>query len=247
MLLLLYVQKIGSASLRLNGVGASPCVRPCPDELCHWQPGARKVTPQYRSIKKKETTLWNNEIGKGMNMVGSVTEKEAPFGIVTSFGSFDRSRLETHPPLSRQEIVTQIFKQASFEKRVVLLTPLRKIAHRPTHDFHRMGKTQAVRVQIRLHGGVMHQGTEGKMGQQEAIQFLRDQLRSQSTQGTRCQAQLVFLLIQARFNFPSLVIDLDQFHGWGEQWVQHGCHQAMDLVGLTQDGVGDLILDHSQG
>ncbi len=117
---------------------------------------------QYRSIKKKETTLWNNEIGKGMSMVGCVAEKEAPFGIVTSFGSFDRSRLETHPPLSGQEIVAEIFKQASFEKRVVLLTPLRKIAHGSTHGFHRMGKTQAVRVQIRLHGGFMHQRVDAE-------------------------------------------------------------------------------------
>jgi hypothetical protein len=109
----------------------------------------RCIAPQYRSIKKKKTTLWNDEIGKGMNMIGGVAEKEAPFGIVTSFGLFDGSCLETHPPLSGQEIITEIIKQASFENRVTLLTPLGKIAHGSTHDFHLVGKTQAVRVLIR--------------------------------------------------------------------------------------------------
>src|SRR5258708_3473356 len=70
------------------------------------------------------------------------------------------------------------------------------------------------------------------MGQEQPVEFLSHQTRFLTTQRLATQAQMVFLLIDADFDFPALMIAVDELEGRRLQRVEQGGHQAMQLTGI---------------
>ena len=78
----------------------------------------------------------------------------------------------------------------------------------------------------------MHPPAHEVMGQQQPVEFLAYQTRLLTAQRLPTQTQMGFLLIDARFDLPALMLAVDELEGRSLLWVQQGGHQPMQLTGI---------------
>jgi hypothetical protein len=74
-------------------------------------------------------------------------------------------------------------------------------------------KAEAIGVQIGLTGGLMHPPAHDVMGQQQPVEFLAYQTRLLTAQRLAAQVEMGFLLIDAGFDLPALMIAVDELEG----------------------------------
>lgn len=99
-----------------------------------------------------------------------------------------------------------------------------------------MREAESVRVQIGLASGLVHPPTHEVMRQEQPVEFLAHQSRLFTAHRLVAQAEMVFLLIDAGFNFPALMIAEDEFCGGRLLRVKQSCHQAMELAWISAVG-----------
>jgi hypothetical protein len=77
-----------------------------------------------------------------------------------------------------------------------------------------MEEGQAVWILLGLERGLVHQSTDGKVSQEQAIELLADQVGSLAAQHNLGTAQVSFQFVQSGFNFPPLVIESRHLLRW---------------------------------
>ena len=68
-----------------------------------------------------------------------------------------------------------------------------------------MYERQAVRINVPLEGGLVHEAPDCEMGHQQAVELLADQVRSLAAQGDLTVPEVGFQLVKCGLDLPSLV------------------------------------------
>ena len=110
---------------------------------------------------------------------------------------------------------------------------------------HGMHETEPIRIKSSLERGLMHQDTDGIMGQHEGIEFLDHPFGFVAAQGASGQALMRVGLSDDQFAFPALMIQTDQFEGGSDPRIEQRRHQAMALPVARQRRIGQRVLDHA--
>ena len=79
-----------------------------------------------------------------------------------------------------------------------------------------MREAEAIGIQVGLAGRLMHPPAHDVMGQEQPVEFLAHQTRILTAQRLSTQTQMGFLLIDAGFDLPALMIAVDELEGWSE-------------------------------
>ena len=102
-------------------------------------------------------------------------------------------------------------------------------------DFQRMDEAEAVRVELLVQCGLVHQSTDYVMGNEQGIQFLDHADRFQAAEGAARQALVGVNFVDYEFDFPALMVSTGQVVGWIAFRIQEGGNQTM-LFPITRQG-----------
>ena len=146
---------------------------------------------------------------------------------------FDDARVEAQTALWQQPIApTELLDQAGRELGSAGDWQASSQQQPIGDHFDGVGQTDAIGVNAGLLGRSAHQDTEGRMGQEQSVEFLQDRDGTLAGQRPLGNALMVFELIDHQLDFPPLVIEQAQLQSWIEDRVQQGGQQAMDFMHL---------------
>src|SRR6266567_3356672 len=110
-------------------------------------------------------------------------------------------------------------------------------------DADSAGETQLGRSHASARGGLQHEGADGDVRKQEAIDFLHDAFGRATAQSAGRQAQMGFDFVEDQLDMPALMEEHSQLLGWVELRIQQGGHEPMGLTRaghtLVSEGVTD--------
>src|SRR5437868_2459620 len=109
-----------------------------------------------------------------------------------------------------------------------------KIGHRITDETNSSHKTQAVRIHRDGPGGVIHDGADEIMGDEQTIQFLDYTLWLVRMQWGGQETLMGIQFVNGQLNLPAFMIETNQVEGRISDGVEQGGQQPMhDLVAGT--------------
>ena len=101
-------------------------------------------------------------------------------------------------------------------------------------DAYGMQEREPIWVDIGLERGFVHEASDGKMGQQEAVEFLAHEFRGFAAQDDTRPAQVRLEFVQRVFDFPAFVIERREFVGRRLAGVQHGRNESIERFRIRE-------------
>jgi hypothetical protein len=106
-----------------------------------------------------------------------------------------------------------------------------------------MDEGEMIRVDSVLQCGFMHEATDRVMSQEQAIEFLSDEIGALTSENHIATPEMYLELTKSILDFPTVVVESSKFQGWGRFRVADIGHQPVDRYARVN--TVDLILDYS--
>lgn len=155
-----------------------------------------------------------------------------PLAVISGPAPLNHARLEAQAA-RRDPFLPHFLEQGQTPHGSKLRGSLHQTPLAPLDDVDGMHKTHLIWVPIGREGCQIHQRAYGKVGQQQPVDLLLDSFWGLRTQRTCRQTQVRFKLINPLFDFPALVVDLNECRNRVLLGVNQGGYQADRLTKVS--------------